>query len=147
MGQLATTNGSIVNVILVDGRAILATPAILEALGASAATIQSLSSDPQRFQQLFSTDGQLPGPGPVGQKALPAPKGGGSFNPADFVGKQAVVSPHLKAGTYTALVVDGKVYVARMHISAWELAGKQGVEQFYGFAEIDAAGNVLRLFK
>ena len=71
----------------------------------------------------------------------------GSFNPADFVGKQAVVSTHLKAGTYTALVVDGKVYVARMHISAWELAGKQGVELFYGFAEIDASGNVVRLFK
>lgn len=55
--------------------------------------------------------------------------------------------PYLPAGTYTAPVVDGKVYVARMHISAWELAGKQGVEQFYGFAEIDAAGKVVRLIK
>lgn len=72
---------------------------------------------------------------------------GGIFNPADFIGKPAVVSPYLKAGTYTALVVDGVVYVARMHISAWELAGKQGVEQFYGFAEIDAAGKVVRLFR
>ena len=71
----------------------------------------------------------------------------GAFNPADVVGHQAVVAPHLPAGTYTALVIDGKVYVARMHISAWELAGKKGVEQFYGSAEIDAAGKVVRLFQ
>jgi len=45
------------------------------------------------------------------------------------------------------LVVDGKVYVARMHIAAWELAGRQGNNTFYGFAEIDAAGKVVRLFK
>ena len=83
----------------------------------------------------------------VGNPGGNAPIPGGGFNPADFAGKQAVVSPHLKAGTYPALVVDGEVYVARMHITAWELAGKQGVEQFYGFAEIDAAGNVVRLFK
>jgi hypothetical protein len=84
---------------------------------------------------------------PATGKFVTAPTTSGSFNPANLVGKQAVVSPQLKAGTYPALVVDGKVYVARMHITAWELAGTQGVEQFYGFAEIDAAGNVVRLFK
>ena len=70
------------------------------------------------------------------------------FTPANlFVGKQAVVSAHLPAGRFTALVVDGQVYVARMHNVAWELAGRKGVEQFYGFCEIDALGKVVRLFK
>ncbi|TWT30555.1 tRNA nuclease WapA precursor [Thalassoglobus neptunius] len=73
-----------------------------------------------------------------------APK---AFNPASFAGKQAVHPPHLPAGKYPALVIDGEVYVGRMHITAWELAGKKGVEQFYGFAEIDAAGKVVSLFK
>ena len=50
-------------------------------------------------------------------------------------------------GISSPVVVDGKVYVARMHISAWELAGKKGVQQFYGFAEIDAAGKVVRFIK
>ena len=70
------------------------------------------------------------------------------FTPASlFVGKQAVVSAHLPAGRFPALVVDGQVYVARMHNVAWELAGRKGVEQFYGFCEIDALGKVVRLFK
>ena len=70
------------------------------------------------------------------------------FTPASqFVGKQAIVSAHLPAGRFTALVVDGQVYVARMHNVAWELAGRKGVEQFYGFCEIDALGKVVRLFK
>ena len=70
------------------------------------------------------------------------------FTPASlFVGRQAVVSAHLPAGRFTALVVDGQVYVARMHNVAWELAGRKGVEQFYGFCEIDALGKVVRLFK
>jgi len=69
------------------------------------------------------------------------------FNAGNFVGKQAIVSSHLPAGKYAALVIDGKVYVARMHIVAWELAGKRGVETFYGFAEIDAFGKVVSLFK
>jgi len=75
------------------------------------------------------------------------PGGSGDVNPADFVGAQATTPPHLPAGTYCALVVDGKVYVARMHIICWELAGKQGNIQFYGSAQIDAAGTVVRLFK
>jgi len=59
-----------------------------------------------------------------------------------------LLSPHLPAGKgYAALVIDGKVYVGRFHITAWDLAGKKGVEQFYGSAEIDAAGKVVRLFK
>jgi hypothetical protein len=78
--------------------------------------------------------------------AAAASGSGGTINPADFVGHQAVVYPHSPAGTYTALVVDGKVYVARFHIVAWELAGKKGTIQFYGSAEIDAAGKVVRLF-
>ncbi len=79
-----------------------------------------------------------------GPNATPCPQ-----SPAigRFVGSQAVTSPHLPAGTYTALVVDGRVYVARMHITAWELAGKTGTEEFYGSAEIDATGRVVRLFK
>ena len=77
----------------------------------------------------------------------PAGPAAGAFNPANFVGHQAVVTPHLPAGVRAALVIDGKVYAARMHIQAWELAGKKGVEQFYGFAEIDAAGKVVRLIK
>jgi len=72
---------------------------------------------------------------------------GENFDPANFVGMPAVVWPHLRAGTYPALVVDGKVHVARMHLLAWELSGRQGVEQFYGFAEIDATGTTLRLFR
>lgn len=71
----------------------------------------------------------------------------GAFDAASFVGKQAVTTPNLPAGVRAALVVDGKVYVARFHLQAWKLAGKKGVEQFYGFAEIDAAGKVLRLIK
>jgi hypothetical protein len=63
------------------------------------------------------------------------------------IGTQAITPPHLPAGRYPALVVDGKVYAARMHITAWELAGKQGTEQFYGFAEIDNCGKVVRVFK
>jgi len=71
-----------------------------------------------------------------------------NFTPvSQFVGKQAVVSAHLPAGKYTALVVDGQVYVARMHNVALELAGRKGATQFYGFCEIDATGKVIRLFK
>ena len=66
---------------------------------------------------------------------------------ASLVGKQATVAPHLPAGSYTALVVNGKVYVARMHDVAWELAGRKGVTEFYGYCEIDVAGKVVRLFK
>jgi len=51
----------------------------------------------------------------------------------------------LPAGVCPALVIDGKVYVGRMHDVAWELAGQKGVVQFYGHEEIDAAGNVVRL--
>ena len=66
---------------------------------------------------------------------------------SQFVSKQAVVSAHLPARRFTALVVDGQVYVARMHHVAWELAGQKGVEQFYGFCDIDALCKVVRLFK
>jgi len=59
----------------------------------------------------------------------------------------AKVAPNLPAGRYAALVIDGKIYVARMHIVAWEMAGKKGVELFYGRADIDAAGKVIRLIK
>ncbi len=69
------------------------------------------------------------------------------FNPDNFIGSQATTPPNLPAGTYAALVVDGQVYVARMHITAWELAGSTGTEQFYGSAAIDSAGQVVRLFK
>ena len=75
----------------------------------------------------------------------PAPKG--VLDLTSLIGKQATISAHLPAGSYTALVVDGQVYVARMHNVAWELAGGKGVTQFYGFAEIDALGRVVRLFK
>jgi hypothetical protein len=51
-----------------------------------------------------------------------------------------LAGPPAPAGKYPALVIDGKAYVGRMHTVAWELAGKNGVEQFYGFAEIDTAG-------
>ncbi len=73
--------------------------------------------------------------------------GSAALDLGKFVGKAAITSPNLPAGTYTALIVDGQVYVARFHLIAWELAGKKGVEQFYGFAEIDAAGNIVKLFK
>ena len=69
------------------------------------------------------------------------------FTPLTLVGTQAVVTVGLKAGTYTALVVDGVVYVARMHMVAWSLAGAKGNEESYGFAEIDEAGKVVRLFR
>lgn len=72
---------------------------------------------------------------------------GENFDPANYFGMPAVVWPYLRAGTYPALVVDGKIYVARMHLLAWELADRQGVEQFYGFAEIDATGTTLRLYR
>jgi hypothetical protein len=74
------------------------------------------------------------------------PGGSGGVDPVKFVGAQAITSPHLPAGTYCALVVDGKVYVARMHTICYELAGKKGYVQFYGSAQIDAAGTVVRLF-
>jgi hypothetical protein len=98
--------------------------------------------------------GPDPGPGNVAPKSdAPATSGpqaapaAGAFNPAGFVGQQAITSPHLPAGVRPALVIDGKVYVARKHSEAWALAGKRGVEQFYGFAEIDATGKVARLIK
>jgi hypothetical protein len=72
---------------------------------------------------------------------------GTPFDPASFAGRQAVTSPHLPAGVRPALVVDGQVYVARMHNVAWELAGRTGTVEFYGFAEIDAAGRVVRLIQ
>jgi len=71
----------------------------------------------------------------------------GAFSTANLVGSQAIVAARLPAGIYTALVVNGKVYVARFHHEAWRLAGRKGIEQFYGIAEIDATGKVLRLFK
>lgn len=64
-----------------------------------------------------------------------------------LIGTQAVVYPGLPAGTYTALIIDDTVYVARMHMVCWQMAGRQGTEQFYGFAEIDNTGKVLRLFQ
>ena len=72
---------------------------------------------------------------------------GGTLDTVSLVGKQATVAPNLPAGKYAALVINGKVYVARFHNVAWELAGRKGIESFYGFAEIDAAGKVIRLFK
>ena len=66
---------------------------------------------------------------------------------ASLIGSTAVVAPHLPAGTYPALVVDGTVYVARFHHVAWALAGRTGVETFYGFATVNAAGKVLELIK
>jgi RHS repeat-associated protein len=60
------------------------------------------------------------------------------------VGSRAVVAPGLRAGEYPALLVDGRVYVARMHEVAWELAGRTGEVQKYGIAEIDDAGTVIR---
>ena len=66
---------------------------------------------------------------------------------AGLVGTIATRPAHLPSGVFPALVVNSQVYVARMHNVAWELAGKTGVTQFYGFAEIDALGKVLRLFK
>ena len=71
----------------------------------------------------------------------------GSFDSLTYVGTQAVITVGLGPGTYTALVVDGIVYVARMHSVAWKLAGAKGVEEFYGFAEIDEAGKVVRLLR
>ena len=63
-------------------------------------------------------------------------------------GQLAKAPEHLpKPGTYAALVVDGQTYVARFHIDAWALAGRKGAEEFYGFAEIDEFGKVVRLFK
>ena len=66
---------------------------------------------------------------------------------ATLVGTKAITSPYLPAGTYPALVINGQVYVARFHVTAWELAGKKGCEQFYGFATINTAGAVVSLFK
>jgi len=70
-----------------------------------------------------------------------------AFNPANFVGRQAVTAPNLPAGTFTALVVDGQVYVARFHSVGWQLAGRTGNVQYSGWAEIDGAGRILRLFQ
>lgn len=77
-----------------------------------------------------------------GTAPVPAP-----FDPANFVGSQAITPAHLPAGDFCALVVDGRVYVARMHNVAWELAGRTGNVEFYGSATIDATGRVVRLFQ
>ena len=69
------------------------------------------------------------------------------FDPKAYVGYPAVTPPHLPAGQYCALVINGRVYVARHHIDAFSLAGRKGADEFYGFAEIDAFGKVIRLFK
>jgi hypothetical protein len=67
------------------------------------------------------------------------------------VGSQAVFPPHLVrtgqgiAGKWPAIMKDGKVYVNRFHIEANEMAngGVVGPEDFYGMAELDAAGIVV----
>jgi hypothetical protein len=64
-----------------------------------------------------------------------------------MAGAKAVTPAHLPAGQYPAIVVNGQVYAARMHSVAWQLAGQKGTHQFYGFAEIDAAGKVIKLFR
>jgi len=66
---------------------------------------------------------------------------------AGVVGTTAVVAPGLGAGTYPVLVINGTAYVARFHNIAWSLAGQTGVETFYGFATINAAGKVIELIK
>ncbi len=66
---------------------------------------------------------------------------------AGVVGTQAVVAPGLGAGTYPVLVINGTAYIARFHNIAWSLAGQTGVETFYGFATINAAGKVIELIK
>lgn len=81
-----------------------------------------------------------------GGGATAAAAGGGAAA-GGVIGAQAVVAPGLGAGTYPALIIDGIPYVARFHIVAWELAGKTGVETFYGAATIDAAGRVIELIK
>jgi len=78
--------------------------------------------------------------------ATTAAAGGGAAT-GGVIGAQAVVAPGLGAGTYPALIIDGVPYIARFHIVAWELAGKTGVETFYGAATIDAAGRVIKLIK
>ena len=82
--------------------------------------------------------GPAAGGGVAGGGAL----GGGTT----LIGSQAIVAPNLGAGTYTAIVINGQVYVARFHFVAYQLAGGTGVETFYGFATIDAAGKVIKLF-
>lgn len=66
---------------------------------------------------------------------------------AGVVGSTAVVAPGLGAGTYPVLVINGTAYVARFHNIAWSLAGQTGLETFYGFATINAAGKVIELIK
>jgi len=66
---------------------------------------------------------------------------------AGVIGTQAVIAPGLAAGTYPTLVINGTAYVARFHNIAWSLAGQTGVETFYGFATINAAGKVIELIK
>ena len=63
---------------------------------------------------------------------------------ATGIGTQAVVSSGLGAGQYPALLINGTVYVARMHNVAWQLAGRTGEVLIYGIVEIDAAGRVVR---
>jgi hypothetical protein len=49
------------------------------------------------------------------------------------------------AGKWPAIMKDGKVYVHRFHVEANKMAngGLIGPEDFYGMAELDAAGNVI----
>jgi len=58
------------------------------------------------------------------------------------VGTQAVLAPGLSEGTWPALLVDGKVYAARFHNIAWDLAGRGNVQK-YGMAIIDETGKVV----
>lgn len=62
---------------------------------------------------------------------------------ARVIGTRALVAPGLGAGTWPALIVGGRVYIARFHNIAWEAAGR-GTVQAYGMAVIDAAGRVIR---
>ncbi|NOX55757.1 MAG: hypothetical protein GXP27_15210, partial [Planctomycetes bacterium] len=61
------------------------------------------------------------------------------------IGTRAVVAEgltDLAQGAWPAVLVEGKVYVARFHAEAWRLAGR-GPVQKYGMVVLDAAGRVL----
>ena len=58
------------------------------------------------------------------------------------IGTRAVVARGLGAGTWPALMIGGRVYVARFHDIAWRMGGSRRVQK-WGFVIIDETGKVI----
>ncbi len=124
-------------------------------LGASESTAQTIGDfTPAVLAMAFAGLGNWFGRGPQSPAAPNVPglaRGPGTATSPPpslgargaIVGSQAIVAPGLGAGPWPALVVNGRVFVARFHDLAWQASGR-GFVQAYGAVVIDSTGKVIR---